>query len=66
VNYNLQDEDWFIAYEAALYWAVQTMTTIGYGDVSPQTKIERLIGVVFLLIASFVFAYTMNSIGAAL
>ena len=65
-NYNLLNLDWYIQYVSALYWAVETMTTIGYGDISPQTPTERTIGVLFLLFSSFVFAYTMNSIGAAL
>lgn len=29
-------------YTAAVYWAITTMSTVGYGDISPQTNIERL------------------------
>ena len=50
----------------AVYWAVATMTTVGYGDISPQTPIERGLGVFFLLIACIVFSFTLNTIGAAL
>lgn len=62
----IEHSEWYVQYVNAVYWAVNTMSTIGYGDISPQTPVERGIGILFLLIASFVFAYTMNSIGAAL
>jgi hyperpolarization activated cyclic nucleotide-gated potassium channel 2 len=42
------------------------MNTVGYGDISPQTTEERFVGIFLLILASFVFAYTLNSIGAAL
>ena len=42
------------------------MTTVGYGDLSPYTPIERFFGLILLLIACGVFAFTMNSIGSAL
>lgn len=42
------------------------MTTVGYGDLFPFTPTERLIGIFFLLIATGVFSFTMNTIGAAL
>ena len=33
----------------ALWWAVQTVTTVGYGDVVPEHVAGRLIGVVLML-----------------
>lgn len=42
------------------------MITVGYGDVSPQTPLERLFGVFFLQVACGVFSFTLNTIGAAL
>ncbi|CAD8150179.1 unnamed protein product [Paramecium octaurelia] len=58
--------DWSIRYVNSLYWGIATMTTVGYGDISPQTPQERFIGIVLLLIACGGFAFTMNSIGFAL
>lgn len=53
-------------YVNSVYWAVATMTTIGYGDISPQTPLERLFGIAFLLVACGVFSFTMTTIGNAL
>jgi hypothetical protein len=32
------------AYLMSYYWAVTTLTTIGYGDITPKTQIEMLVG----------------------
>ncbi|CAD8141792.1 unnamed protein product [Paramecium pentaurelia] len=61
-----EEYDWQTRYINSLYWGVATMTTVGYGDISPQTPVERLLGIFLLLVACGGFAFTMNSIGFAL
>jgi voltage-gated potassium channel len=42
-----------------LWWALQTVTTVGYGDVTPENPAGRLVGALFLLEAiSFVTIVT--------
>lgn len=50
----------------SLYWAVTTMTTVGYGDILPTNNNERIVCMLAMFIASGVFAYTMNKIGTAI
>ena len=35
---------------AAVYWAIVTMTTVGYGDMTPHTDVGRLIAAVMMLL----------------
>ena len=39
------------------------MITVGYGDVTPKTKIEMLYSIVVTLGACGVFAYSVNQVG---
>jgi hypothetical protein len=39
------------------------MITVGYGDIVPKTSGERIFTIFIMILASGVFAYTMNSIG---
>jgi voltage-gated potassium channel len=49
-------ENGFTSIPAAMYWAVVTMTTVGYGDISPKTDIGRAIASLMMLIGWGVLA----------
>jgi hypothetical protein len=40
-----------------------TMTTVGYGDVTPQNFTEIIANIVITIMSSIVFAFIINSIG---
>ena len=39
------------------------MTTLGYGDIIPINRNEKIFVIVIAMIASVIYAYSMNSIG---
>lgn len=49
-------------YIASLYWAIVTLTTIGYGDVVPTSTAERLFVIFSMLIGTSIFAYVVGSV----
>lgn len=51
-------------YVASLYWALMTLTTVGYGDIVPANNREDIYSCVAMLIGAVAFAYTVGDIGA--
>ena len=51
-------------YTFSVYWALTTVTTIGYGDITPVTMLERYYTVFAMLIATMMFCYMMSTIGS--
>lgn len=49
-------------YIISLYWSVMTMSTIGYGDVTPKTQYERLYEIFGMILGASVYAYMVGAI----
>jgi CRP-like cAMP-binding protein len=49
-------------YLVALYWALTTLTTVGYGDVVPLTNMERGWGIASMAIGAACFAFILGNI----
>ena len=50
-------------YARSFYWAIMTMTTVGYGDIVPQTGYETIIAIIGMLIGGFVFGLIIGNLG---
>ncbi|CAD8107182.1 unnamed protein product [Paramecium primaurelia] len=60
----IENKDWEEQYLQALYFAVVTMLTIGYGDMVPKNAIEKIVTMVFVLGACLWVSYSVNFIGS--
>ena len=53
-----------VQYLYSVYWALTTLTTVGYGDITPCNDYERAYTLVALLIGALVFGYMVSTIGS--
>ncbi|KAM3138798.1 hypothetical protein pb186bvf_009177, partial [Paramecium bursaria] len=63
IKNELLDADWITKYITSLYFSTVTTITVGYGDITPTTNLERIFVVVMILLVCGVLGYTISSIG---
>jgi hypothetical protein len=51
-------------YLFSVYWALTTLTTVGYGDITPTNDLERSYSLFALLLGALVFGFMLSSIGS--
>ncbi|CAM9091735.1 unnamed protein product [Chrysoparadoxa australica] len=49
-------------YLASVYWALTTITTVGYGDISPTNDYERWIACITMVCGTTMFSYIIGSV----
>lgn len=56
----------FTSIPKSIYWAVVTMTTVGYGDISPQTNLGQAISSVIMIVGYGIIAIPTGIVTAEL
>lgn len=60
------DVDVYTNYVDALYWTISTMTTVGYGDITPVTSLERIYAIITMIFGYSFFGYLIGSFASIL
>ena len=42
-------ENGFTSIPRSIYWAIVTLTTVGYGDIAPQTTLGQLLAMILMI-----------------
>ena len=53
-------------YVVSLYWAAATTTTVGYGDISARTDLERIYAIFIMIVGVVAYGYIIASVAASL
>ena len=59
-----QDWYWFRQYIVSFYWAFTTMTSVGYGDVTPQSDAERVYAIFAMMIGVAFYSYIIATVAS--
>ncbi|CAD8180989.1 unnamed protein product [Paramecium pentaurelia] len=60
---NMYEQQWNTQYLQAFYYTAVTIFTVGYGDVTPQSSIEKIVTIVLIMISSIQLPYSVNTVG---
>ncbi len=61
-----EDLDWWKMYFWAMYWAITTLTTIGYGDITAANYFEAVFVSILMLIGTAVLSYNLSEISGVI
>jgi voltage-gated potassium channel len=62
----IEEEDPFTQYVRSLYWTITTMTTVGYGDISPGRPVEYLLAILIMLMGASLYAFIIGGVASML
>lgn len=62
----LQDESGFTLYLVSCYWAVTTVTTVGFGDLHADTASEKLIAMVWMLVGVGLYSFIVGTLSSVI
>lgn len=60
------EENGFTSIPRSIYWAVVTLTTVGYGDISPQTPLGQFLAVIIMIAGYGIIAVPTGIVSAEL
>lgn len=58
------DESGFVSIPYSIYWAIVTLTTVGYGDITPQTDLGKMISALVMILGYSIIAVPTGIITA--
>jgi voltage-gated potassium channel Kch len=63
---NLQDSKNIEIYSAAISWSIQTLLTVGYGDIPAKTTEELFLAVSWMIVGGFFYTFTIGNLTSVL
>ena len=62
IHFGFENKSFFGLYFIAIYYLITTVTTVGYGDLSCITPIEKVFGLFMEIVGIFAYSFALTSI----
>ncbi len=59
---DLENSTFIHIYIASIYYLIATITTVGYGDITPSNQEERIFGLILLIVGIIVYSFAVAGI----
>ncbi len=66
VHAGIQDSEPATQYIRSLYWTITTMTTVGYGDITPARNPEFIAAMIIMLLGASMYAFIIGNVASLL
>jgi len=60
------EDDGTTRYLQSIYWVIETLTTIGYGETTPVTNVQRIFALCVMLCGVAVYGYVIGNVASML
>ena len=58
------EESGFVSIPRSIYWAIVTVTTVGYGDIAPQTVLGQTLASILMIVGFAIIAVPTSIVGS--
>ena len=62
IRFGFMDSDSSVQYLASVYWALQTLTTVGFGDINAYTVTEKITAIVWMISGIGFYSFTIGNL----
>ncbi|CAD8191214.1 unnamed protein product [Paramecium pentaurelia] len=63
ITTNMLEQTWNTQYLQSFYYTAVTIFTVGYGDVTPQSNLEKIVTIILIMISSIQLPFSVNTVG---
>lgn len=66
VRNELMESDILTIYITSLYWSITTICTVGYGDITAKTNLEKILAMSWMIVGLCFISFTISSVSSLL